>query len=413
MTLAGKKLVPVSVDKKFMRNFIDTLSNKFSSALENSMSSINQTLSDKLGEMTQKLDQPNYEYEYADDAAGSSVDQYQQFSGGYDFENDSQNDSLLDKNEDDLGDEPAQKRKRSEHDISSLFSGPSQVIQPAQENQNDNWSVTAGTQDAIIGDVSGTSSKPKSILPNLGFHDEIKSDQSGPPVKQELADLVSHMIKEGIIDDTLADKIKKYPRPQNCEALSKVTVNKLIWEKMTPSARSQDVKLQKVQTNLIAGVSAVVKSVDKLLDLPDINDEIIRGLFDGISLFAMANREVNLRRREHIRPELNQSYRHLCSSSLTVTSELFGDDVSKQVKDLTEVNRVGRRISGRPQAQRNHYNSNFGTHFGNDRSRGHYNRPYGRGHSGQYRGRGNFSGKRHFLCNKSNKRKRRDDQHKQ
>ena len=377
------------------------------------MSSINQTLSDKLGEMTQKLDQPNYEYEYPDDATGPSVDQYQQghFSGAYDFENDSHNDILLENNDDDLGDEPAQKRKRSEHDISSLFSGPSQVLQPAQENQNDNLSVTAGTQDAIIGDVSGSSSKPKSILQNLGFHDEIKSDQSGPPVKQELADLVSKMIKEGIIDDKLADKIKNYPRPQNCEALTKVTVNKLIWEKMTPSPRSQDVKLQKVQTNLIAGVSAVVKSVDKLLDLPDINDEIIRGLVDGISLFAMANREVNLRRREHIRPELNQSYRHLCSSSLPVTSELFGDDVSKQVKELTEVNRVGRRISGRPQAQGNHYNSNFGTNFGNDRPRGHYNRPYGRGHSGQYRGRGNFSGKRPFLYNKSNKR--RDDQHKQ
>ena len=34
MTLAGKKLVPVSVDKDFMGNFIDTISNKFSSALE-------------------------------------------------------------------------------------------------------------------------------------------------------------------------------------------------------------------------------------------------------------------------------------------------------------------------------------------------------------------------------------------
>ena len=99
------------------------------------MSSINQTLSDKLGEMTQKLDQPDYEYEYADDAAGSSVDQYiqGQFSGGYDFENDSQNDILLENNDDDLGDEPAPKRKRSEHDISSLFSGPSQMLQRAQE----------------------------------------------------------------------------------------------------------------------------------------------------------------------------------------------------------------------------------------------------------------------------------------
>ena len=37
-------------------------------------------------------------------------------------------------------------------------------------------------------------------------------------------------------------------------------------------------------------------------------------------------------------------HRQHCSESIPVTAELFGDDLSKQVKDISEVNRVGRKV---------------------------------------------------------------------
>ena len=85
--------------------------------------------------------------------------------------------------------------------------------------------------------------------------------------------------------------------------------------------------------------------------MTEIDRDIIRSLVDGIGLLATANREVNFRRREHIKLELNFNYKHLCSNTLPVTTELFGDDISKQVKELTEVNRVGKIIGGRPPFQ--------------------------------------------------------------
>ena len=41
-----------------------------------------------------------------------------------------------------------------------------------------------------------------------------------------------------------------------------------------------------------------------------------------------------------MRPQLNTNNRHLCSPSNPVTAELFGDDLPKAVKDITDTNRL-------------------------------------------------------------------------
>ena len=67
---------------------------------------------------------------------------------------------------------------------------------------------------------------------------------------------------------------------------------------------------------------------------------------DAVILLANANTEVNLRRRERLKPELHPSYRHLCNPSNTITSQLFGDDLPKAVKDIAEANRISSKIHG-------------------------------------------------------------------
>ena len=46
----------------------------------------------------------------------------------------------------------------------------------------------------------------------------------------------------------------------------------------------------------------------------------------------------------------------MCSPSNPVTEWLFGDDLSKKVKDMTEVNKVGQRVSHRRQFDKSRYN---------------------------------------------------------
>ncbi|XP_068674606.1 uncharacterized protein [Montipora foliosa] len=54
-----------------------------------------------------------------------------------------------------------------------------------------------------------------------------------------------------------------------------------------------------------------------------------------------------MRRRDNIKPELNEDYKHLCSSSVPFTEFLFGNDadLSKQLKDLAEATKVSKKLN--------------------------------------------------------------------
>ncbi|XP_074612234.1 uncharacterized protein LOC141866599 [Acropora palmata] len=76
--------------------------------------------------------------------------------------------------------------------------------------------------------------------------------------------------------------------------------------------------------------------------------------------------EVNIKRCELIKPDLNDQFKQLCGSHTPVTKLLFGDDLPKSVKEISETNRVGVKVSSKPPT---HYNkqqkrSNYhhGTH---------------------------------------------------
>lgn len=65
----------------------------------------------------------------------------------------------------------------------------------------------------------------------------------------------------------------------------------------------------------------------------------------SLSLLAHANTELINRRKELIKPDLHTDNKHLCSACTTVTAELFGDGLSKQFKDISEVDRVDRKVT--------------------------------------------------------------------
>ena len=41
---------------------------------------------------------------------------------------------------------------------------------------------------------------------------------------------------------------------------------------------------------------------------------------------------------------LSKDYAHLCAQKVTFTDSLFGDDVTKQIKDITDYNKVTNKL---------------------------------------------------------------------
>ena len=114
--------------------------------------------------------------------------------------------------------------------------------------------------DASVGQLlerSNTSSNEEKWDPKEGksavlssLKLDLQKDETGPYVDTELASIAKTLIKDGLPEEKLQDKMSKYHRPGNCENLTKVRVNQAVWDNLSPSVRSHDVKMQKVQTSL-------------------------------------------------------------------------------------------------------------------------------------------------------------------
>ena len=52
----------------------------------------------------------------------------------------------------------------------------------------------------------------------------------------------------------------------------------------------------------------------------------------------------SLKRRDELGPHINKSVQSVCSKSTKITTLLF-DDLAKQVKDISEVNKISRKVS--------------------------------------------------------------------
>ena len=125
-------------------------------------------------------------------------------------------------------------------------------------------------------------------------------------------------------------------------------MNTSIWNNLGETVRSNDVKLQKVQKYLFKCMTAVVTFIDALVkDESNLGQEDNIGkLMDAVILLANANSEVNLRWRERLKPELHRSYRRLYNPSNTTTSQLFGDNLLKAIKDIGDANKISSPIHG-------------------------------------------------------------------
>ena len=172
------------------------------------------------------------------------------------------------------------------------------------------------------------------------------AEHQGAEINTNLAAIVSKLLKEKTEEDKLTEIKKRYPAPKNCERLAETRVNLQIWNNLSEKTRSADIKLPKVQKSLVKGATVVVSVVNNLITIPGMpsKNEVVNNLMDGVLLLTNANTELNVRRREALRPELHASYRYLCAPSNPISSELFVDDLPKANKDITDTNRITSKL---------------------------------------------------------------------
>ncbi|PFX19912.1 Pro-Pol polyprotein [Stylophora pistillata] len=193
------------------------------------------------------------------------------------------------------------------------------------------------------------------IDPLSGIANNLKLDQKkAPAINEQIAKIVHGLLREKLTDKVLTATQNRYNTPENYECLTSTKVNHLIWDKLKPDTRCADIKLQRVQSNLVKGLIPVVSMAEKLvqaqdkipkeaLDAPD----LIRAATDAIALIGAANFQLNMQCRENIKPMQKEDYKHMSSSSVPFTDFSFGNDadLSKQLKDLVEATKVSKKLN--------------------------------------------------------------------
>ena len=156
--------------------------------------------------------------------------------------------------------------------------------------------------------------------------------------------------------DKLKQLISKYDRPQNCEKLVVPKVNQQIWAKLQKRQKLTDLRFSHIQESVVKASVAVTKCIDQLLKANDKSSSDLRqtvgSLTDDVALLGHGHYEMSMTRRLMLKPALNKEVADvLCSPQTIVTSNLFGDDLSQQLKDIQKNCQSGKYMASPPSSQ--------------------------------------------------------------
>ena len=99
----------------------------------------------------------------------------------------------------------------------------------------------------------------------------------------------------------------------------------MVWNQLKDATTKADMGMQKCQKLFIVARYGILESSRGACRTIKAN------LVYSLGLILSANRELNLKRRELLRPDLSAQFSTLYNLSTPISTELFGDDVGKKL----------------------------------------------------------------------------------
>ena len=220
----------------------------------------------------------------------------------------------------------------------------------------------------------------------------------GPKVSDALAKRINEAFSKKTIESKFKALAEKYCSPENCNLLTVSRVNTGNWNDLPRASRKLDGGLQEAQKSAVHAAQAITLAVESLIrckrEKAELDQKLLLDyLCDSLSFISNASFQVSLKHRELLKPDLSRSFRSLCSSSTPLSRFLFGDELSKSVKDITRANKIMAKVMPKKRKTSSDDRQNKRP-FLRDRStasrRGHYNysfnkRDFSRGKPSHYK----------------------------
>ncbi len=216
----------------------------------------------------------------------------------------------------------------------------------------------------------------------------------GPPVRPQIAKSFSCLLNKTASKED-QDKWKmEYQTPENCKILTVPRVNPEIWSALPARMKQKDLSLQQLQALLIASTINLASVAEKVLEMgsnptKEAKTKLLGMVLQSAAMNAAANREINVKRKQKIRPALSKEASSICSSGNITTEFLFGDNVTEAIKssksmaNLLKPSGIKPRLynvrnSGTFAPNRQHIQGNFRRTFSTNPRGGRQSRPFQR-----------------------------------
>lgn len=231
-----------------------------------------------------------------------------------------------------------------------------------------------------------------------------ETESFGPEVAEVIAQRVNDACSKKAMDSKLKDLYEKYKTPANCKYLCVPKVNSELWHDLSKESKSKDLGLQELQKGIVKASQPIIQLFDSALkarkDKSSMDPNVLLSLLaDAVTFLGHASFLTSLKRREFLKPDIARPYQSVCNKSNAITTCLFGDELPKHIKEIGEVNKISRKVSGRPTSIKNMVNS---YKRGSDTPSRSYPQRSGRKSTFLgYRGRGSYFHDRHQVGGRS------------
>ncbi|CAC5414349.1 unnamed protein product [Mytilus coruscus] len=196
-------------------------------------------------------------------------------------------------------------------------------------------SAAPEVQDEDEGEVRANSEEEFSHAISKIFEDD---DKFGDETHKSIAALVNAVTTRKSV---ITEKAKDYKVPSNSKSLAPPKVNPEIWHLLNCQARSDDLSFQTIQKILGFGIVPVMRTAEALTKQDALRMVAkMRVDINALSMLCAAFIEISYVRRMTLKNNMDQKYHQFCARHLDVTEYLFGDDVSKKVKDINDAQKM-------------------------------------------------------------------------
>ena len=193
-------------------------------------------------------------------------------------------------------------------------------------------------------------------------HEKVaEADKVGPEINNTLAQIINAYFGEKF-SAGLEKATKDYPRVANIQNLRVPKLEPELFSALDQSARLNDVSLQNLQKGVVSAISALAPVALLVLQRGQSDEELDNlsgNVIDAIKMMALVSTGITVKRRELIKPSMQQTYAKEMAKGVDGSPEwLYGGNLSQVARKCEEAKKVAEKLVKRKTPQHSHPNSN-------------------------------------------------------